>query len=70
MKFFHSPHYRSLQPIVASSEFHDLVHVLLSCQEPPTLRELKVKFPEVSFDKTLDRLIASALIIRKNRRYF
>lgn len=70
MKFFYSPHYRSLQPIVASSEFHDLVHVLLSCQEPPTLRELKVKFPEVSFDKTLDRLIASALIIRKNRRYF
>ena len=70
MKFFYSPHYRSLQPILASSEFHDLVHVLLSCQEPPTLRELKAKFPEVSFDKTLDRLIASALIIRQNRRYF
>ena len=70
MKFFYSPHFRSLQPILESSKFHELVEELLNSQEPPTLRALKAKFTDGSFDKILDRLIAEKLIIRQERRYY
>lgn len=70
MKFFYSPHFRSLQPILESSKFHELVEELLNSQEPPTLRALKSKFTDGSFDKILDRLIAEKLIIRQERRYY
>lgn len=69
MKFYYSNAYQDSHHDYDSPAFIALCQYMMAQSEPPTLRQLKGQFPEKSFEKMLDRLLAKKVISRGDRRY-